>query len=73
VPASTKGVVVDSVDEDSPAAEALQRGDVIVQVDRQPVSNEKDYERLVQQAKGDSILLLVNRGGSNIFVAIPSK
>jgi len=73
VPASTKGVVVDSVDEDSPAAEALQRGDVIAEVDRQPVSNEKDYERLVQQAKGDSILLLVNRGGSNIFVAIPSK
>jgi Do/DeqQ family serine protease len=73
VPASTKGVVVDSVDQDSAAAEALQRGDVIVQVDRQPVTNEKDYERLVQQAKGDSILLLINRGGSNVFVAIPSK
>jgi Do/DeqQ family serine protease len=73
VPASTKGVVVDSVDEDSPAAEALQRGDVIVQVDRHPVTNEKDYESLVQQAKGDSIRLLVNRGGSNVFVAIPSK
>jgi len=73
VPASTKGVVVDSVDDDSPASDVLQRGDVIVEVDRQPIANEKDYDRLVQQAKGDSILLLVNRGGSNIFVAIPSK
>jgi serine protease Do len=74
VPASTKGVVVDSVDQDSPAAEAgLQRGDVIVQVNRQPVANEKDYNRLVQQAKGSSILLLVNGGGGNHFVVVPSK
>jgi serine protease Do len=74
VPASTKGVVVDSVDQDSPAAEAgLQRGDVITQVNRQPVTNDKDYNRLVQQAKGSSILLLVNGGGGNHFVVVPSK
>jgi serine protease Do len=74
VPPSTKGVVVDNVDQDSPASEAgLQRGDVIVQVNRQPVTNEKDYDRLVRQAKGSSILLLVNRGGSNLFLVVQSK
>jgi len=74
VAASTKGVVVDNVDQDSPAAEAgLQRGDVILQVNRQPVANEKDYNRLVQEAKGSSILLLVTGGGGNHFVVVPSK
>jgi Do/DeqQ family serine protease len=76
VPASTKGVVVDSVADDSPAANAqppLQRGDVITQVNRQPVRNEDDYNRLIRQAKGDSVLLYVNRQGSNIFIVVPSK
>jgi serine protease Do len=74
VPPSTKGVVVDSVDDGSPAAEAnLQRGDVITQVNRQPVANENDYNRLINQAKGDSVLLYINRSGSNIFIVVPSK
>jgi serine protease Do len=76
LPASTKGVVVDSVDEGSPAAEAqppLQRGDVITAVNRQPVANTNDYNRLINQGKGKSVLLYVNRQGSNIFVVVPSK
>jgi serine protease Do len=74
VPSSTKGVVVDSVEDGSAAAEAgLQRGDVITQVNRQPVTNESDYNRLINQGKGKSVLLYVNRQGSNIFVVVPSK
>src|SRR5689334_5651360 len=74
VPPSTKGVVVDSVDDGSPAAEAnLQRGDVITQVNRHPVTNESDYNRLINEGKGKSVLLYVNRQGSNIFVVVPSK
>jgi serine protease Do len=76
VPLSTKGVVVDSVDPGSPAAEAqppLERGDVITQVNRQPVANEDDYNRLINQGKGKSVLLYVNHQGSNIFVVVPSK
>jgi serine protease Do len=76
VPASTKGVVVDSVEEGSAAAEAqppLQRGDVITAVNRQPVTNENDYNRLINEGKGKSVLLYVNRQGSNIFVVVPSK
>ncbi len=55
VPLSTKGVVVDSVDPGSPAAEAqppLERGDVITQVNRQPVANDEDYNRLVSIGQG---------------------
>jgi C-terminal processing protease CtpA/Prc len=39
----------------------LQRGDVIVEINRQPVSNADDAVRLGRQAKGDQILLKIWR------------
>jgi len=40
-----KGVVVDKVPDGSPVADAgLQRGDVIEQVNQQPVNSVADYE-----------------------------
>ncbi len=73
LPTSTKGVVVSSVDENSPAADAgLQQGDVIQSVDKQPVSNEGDFNRQMSKA-GKSVLLLVNRGGRTVFMVVESK
>jgi serine protease Do len=73
LPASTKGVVVSSVEESSPAAEAgLQQGDVIQSVNKQPVSNEGDFDRQMSKA-GKSVLLLVNRGGRTVFLVVESK
>jgi serine protease Do len=67
----TKGVVVTAVPEDSPAAESgLQRGDVIEQVNRQPVNSVSDYQRLVSQAGKQSLVLLVNRGGQTSFIVV---
>ena len=66
-----KGVVVTDVPDGSPAADAgLQRGDVIEQINRQPVSSVSDYQRLVGQAGKQSIVLLVNRGGTTTFVVV---
>ena len=66
-----KGVVVSEVADGSPASDAgLQRGDVIEQVNRQPVSSVGDYERLIGQAGNQSIVLLVNRGGNTTFVVV---
>jgi serine protease Do len=46
---NTKGVVVTNVDPSSEAAEAgLRRGDVIREVNRQPVKNTADFERAVR-------------------------
>ncbi|HZT36655.1 MAG TPA: DegQ family serine endoprotease [Bryobacteraceae bacterium] len=74
LPRSAQGVVVTDVDQASAAADAgLEQGDVIEQVNRQPVRNTSDFERLVRQSRGGSILLLVNRGGVRNFVAIQSK
>ena len=69
---ATKGVVVDTVNPSSRAAEAgLQPGDVIQQVNHQAVSNVKDYTAAVSTSKKDDpILLLVNRDGSTMFLAV---
>ena len=66
-----KGVVVTGVPDTSPAADAgLQRGDVIEQVNREPVNSVADYERLIRQAGKQSIVLLVNRGGNTTFIVV---
>jgi serine protease Do len=67
------GVVVTEVDEASSAAEAgVQQGDVITQVNRQAVHSTNDFDRLVRDSKGNT-LLLVNRGGRTMFIAIEGK
>jgi serine protease Do len=71
LPAGTAGVVVTSVDPSSPAAAAdIQRGDVIQEVNRKPVRNMDDYQRAVQSAGNESVLLLINRGGQTHFVVV---
>lgn len=68
---NVKGVVVTAVPDDSPAADAgLQRGDVIEQINRQPLSSVSDYQRLIAEAGKQTIVLLVERGGSTTFLVI---
>jgi serine protease Do len=70
LPASTKGVVVTEVDPASQAASAgLKEGDVIQQVNRQPVESASDFARAVKKSSGAS-LLLVNRAGNEMFLAV---
>jgi serine protease Do len=71
LPAGTKGVVVSDVSESSRAADAgLRQGDVIQQVNREPVTNVANFERLVRAGGSQPILLLVNRGGHSMFMLI---
>jgi serine protease Do len=68
---NTKGVVVTDVADGSPAADSgLQRGDVIEQINRQPVNSVSDYRRLVSQLGKQSVVLLVNRGGNTTFMVL---
>jgi serine protease Do len=70
VPAGTAGVVVTKVDPSSAAAEAgIKRGDVIQEVNRKPVHNTADFASAMQSAK-DQALLLVNRQGDTMYVAV---
>jgi serine protease Do len=72
LPVTTKGVVVDQVNPSSRAADAgLQSGDVIQQVNHQPVTSVKDYNQAVHASKKDDpVLLLVDRNGSTMFLAV---
>jgi serine protease Do len=68
-----QGLLVRDVVEGSRAAEAgIRPGDVIVEVDRQPVRTVEELRASVdKRAKGESMLLLVNREGNTVFVAVP--
>ncbi len=60
IPGNIRGALVVNVDQDSNAAEAgLQQGDVIVEINRQPVRDADSAVALSEKAKGDRVLLRV--------------
>jgi serine protease Do len=69
VPPNTTGVVVTDVNPSSPYADSgLHSGDVIQEVNRQPVKNVADFEKAMRKG-GKEPLLLVNRHGSTMYLA----
>jgi serine protease Do len=71
LPTSTAGVVVSEVDPSSAAAESgLKRGDVILEVNRKPVRNVEQYQQALTGAANQSVLLLINRGGTTHYVIV---
>ncbi|HXT62687.1 MAG TPA: DegQ family serine endoprotease [Pyrinomonadaceae bacterium] len=71
LPAGTKGVVVDSVDPAGPAASTgLARGDVIQEVNRQPISSAEDLRAAIDKNGNKPALLLINRRGQQIYVTV---
>jgi serine protease Do len=70
IPASVTGVVVTQVQPDSPAAEAgLKRGDVVQEVNRQPVKSASDFRNAVSQSS-KSVLLLIHRDDKTIYAVV---
>lgn len=70
LPAQTTGVVITSVDPGSPAeAAGLQRGDVIQEVNQKPVATVDQFRSAVEQS-GSQTLLLIDRGGEHLYVAV---
>jgi serine protease Do len=66
-----KGVVIAEIPQSSPATDAgLQRGDVIEQINRKPVSSVSDYHRIIDQIGKNTLVLLVNRGGDTRFLVV---
>ena len=69
LPDRTKGVVVTDISPSSPVADSgLQRGDVIQEVNHQSVTDVTDFDRAIERA-GKNPLLLVNRQGHTLFIA----
>jgi serine protease Do len=67
-----EGLVITEVKPGSAADEAgLRAGDLIAQINRRPVKNLADYNReMAQNEKAKSVLLLVRRGQSSLFLAL---
>jgi len=67
-----EGLVITEVKPGSAADDAgLREGDLITQINRRPVKNLADYNReMAQSKKGQSVLLLVRRGDSSVFLAL---
>ncbi len=65
------GVVVEEVDRNSPAAQnGLQQGDLIISMNRVPVSSVSEFNSVVSEIEpGDTILLQVVRGNNRFFIA----
>ncbi len=68
----TQGVPIDEVDPNGPAAQAgIQPGDVIQEVNRQPVRTPADVRDALAKGGSRTPVLLINRGGQSIFVPVP--
>jgi serine protease Do len=68
----TQGVIVSDVEEGSPADEVgMRRGDVILEVNQQKITNLQDYRvTLGRTGETKSLLFLVRRGDNTVYVAL---
>jgi Do/DeqQ family serine protease len=70
----TQGLVVTEIDPSGPAADAgIQPGDVIEQVNQQPVRTVTELRDAVQRSGRAPMLLLVNHRGTTIFLTIKPR
>ena len=72
IPAGTRGAIITDVDPDGSAARSgLQPGDVIVGVNRRPVTNMNEAGAALREvASGRAVGVLVNRRGQELFVSV---
>jgi serine protease Do len=68
----SEGVLVSDVTAGNAASEAgIRRGDVISEMNRSTVKDMRDYQNLLASVeKGSSVLFLIKRGGSTIYIAV---
>lgn len=69
-----KGVVIVNISEDSPALGLLEKGDIILEVNRKAVPTQGDYTQVVGKiAKNQDVLLLIMRGGASQYLTVSSR
>ncbi len=71
---ATEGLVVDDVTAGGPAADAgIRSGDIIKEANRKPVTSADDLQQAARNSGDRPVLLLVERQGNNLFVAVPPR
>jgi len=72
IPRGTQGLVVTSIDPNGAAAQAgVREGDVILQINRQPVRNGNDVRSALDKSGNRPALLQILHGGQTLFLAVP--
>ncbi len=65
------GVVINKIDEDSPALSILSKGDIILEVNRKAVPNVKEYDSIVSAiGKDKDVLMLIMRDGVSQYITV---
>ena len=71
IPKKITGVIITDISEDSAATNVLVQGDIIQEINRERISNVKDYERVVSRIKaGTDILLVIYRGRTSLYITL---
>ena len=66
-----EGMVVTGIDADGAAAEAgISRGDIILEINRQPVNSSDAVQSALESANGRPVLLLISRRGQTIYLTV---
>lgn len=74
IPERIRGVIINDVDEESPAAGVLSPGDVVQEINREKIKDLNDYQEIVPKIKrGEDVLLLIYRRGSSLFITLSDK
>ena len=69
------GVVITEIDQASQAAsEGIQEGDVIQEINKEPITSVKDFAKIMKNVKnGDNVMFLIRRGQSTMYIAFTMK
>lgn len=74
IPNDVRGLIVQDVNPDGRAAVAgIRAGDVIVEVNRKPVASVEELRAAVRGASERPLLVLVNRGGNDLFLTVKAS
>ena len=74
IPKRITGVIITDVEDGSPSDRILMKNDVILEINRGKIGNTKEYNDVASKIKpGSSILMLIYRSGSTIYITLPAR
>jgi serine protease Do len=70
----TSGIVVTGIEVGTSADKAgFKEGDVIMTVNKQRVNSVRKFQKIIKSSKKDTHLVLIDRGGANMYLGLKTK